>query len=66
LQKVLSPEVAQKGSNITAERLRFDFNYPYKVERDLLDKVEDFVNEAIEHDCIVDLEEMDKQVAMDS
>ena len=66
LRKYLWDDVHQKGSNITAERLRFDFNYPEKVERDILDKVEDYVNEAIEKNCHVELSNMDKQEAMDS
>jgi len=66
LRKYLWEEVSQKGSNITAERLRFDFNYPEKVERDILDKVEEYVNEVIEKDCEMKLETMDKQVALDS
>ena len=48
LKKFVWPHVNQKGSNITAERLRFDFNNDDKIERDILDKVEAFVNEAIQ------------------
>ncbi|MDO4493290.1 MAG: alanine--tRNA ligase [Clostridia bacterium] len=59
LRKVLNDEnVAQKGSNITAERLRFDFSFPRKVTRDELDQVEAFVNEAIAADVNVLCEEM--------
>ncbi|MEA5003315.1 MAG: alanine--tRNA ligase [Christensenella sp.] len=47
LRKLLSDDITQKGSNITAERLRFDFNFDRKVERDELDKLEEYVNEAI-------------------
>ena len=48
LRKVLGPEVAQKGSNITAERLRFDFSFGRKMTKEELAEVERLVNEAIE------------------
>ncbi len=51
LKKYLGPDVHQAGSNITAERTRFDFTYPDKVPRDILDKVEAYVNEAIGKHC---------------
>ncbi len=47
LRKVLGPEVAQKGSNITAERLRFDFSFGRKMTAEELQEVEKLVNEAI-------------------
>lgn len=47
LRKVLGPEVAQKGSNITAERLRFDFSFGRKMTAEELAEVEKLVNEAI-------------------
>ena len=47
LRKVLGESVAQRGSNITAERLRFDFSFERKVEPDELKEVERLVNEAI-------------------
>jgi len=47
LRKELGDHVHQAGSNITGERLRFDFTHPEKVERDVLDKIEMAVNEAI-------------------
>ena len=47
LRKVLGTEVAQKGSNITAERLRFDFSFHRKVTKEELDEVEKLVNDAI-------------------
>ncbi len=65
LNHVLGWDIHQKWSNITAERLRFDFNHDGKVERDILDKVEEFVNEAIQSGTKVTLTEMDKQKAMD-
>lgn len=53
LRKYLNSDIHQAGSNITTERARFDFTYPEKVERDVLDKVEQFVNEAIQKKCDV-------------
>ncbi len=59
LRKVLNTdEVAQKGSNITAERLRFDFSFPRKLTPEELAAVEAFVNEAILRDVEVTCEEM--------
>ena len=63
LRKYLGDDVHQAGSNITEERLRFDFNYPQKVERDVLDKVEAYVNEAIAKQCSVVKEQMKKEEA---
>ena len=50
LRKVLGDEVAQKGSNITAERLRFDFTFGRKMTKEELAEVEKLVNEAIQAD----------------
>lgn len=47
LRKVLGDEVAQRGSNITAERLRFDFTFGRKVTPEELKEVEQLVNESI-------------------
>ena len=58
LQRVLGDHVSQKGSNITAERIRFDFSHPEKVSRELLDKVENMVNEQIDKGLKVTCEEM--------
>jgi len=66
LNHVLGWNIHQKGSNITAERLRFDFDYPEKVVREELDKVEEYVNEAISKWCVVDLTNMDKEEAKSS
>ena len=51
LRRVLGDEVAQKGSNITAERLRFDFSFGRKVTKDELAQVEALVNEWIQADA---------------
>ena len=58
LRKVLGDEVAQKGSNITAERLRFDFSYGRRMTDDEIAEVEKLVNEAIRADAPVDCVEM--------
>lgn len=58
LKIVLGDHVAQKGSNITTERLRFDFSHPQKVTPEELKKVEDIVNEQIGRDLKVICEEM--------
>lgn len=63
LNHVLWGNIHQKWSNITPERLRFDFDYPEKLEREQLDKVEEYVNEAIQKGCIVDLKNMGKDEA---
>ncbi len=48
LKKVLGPNVNQRGSNITAERLRFDFNFERPMTKEEIAEVEKLVNEAIE------------------
>jgi len=53
LRKVLGKHVFQKGSNITAERLRFDFSHGEKMTKEQLDQVENLVNRAIEEDLPV-------------
>ena len=58
LRKVLGDEVAQKGSNITAERLRFDFSFGRKVTPEELQQVEKLVNEAIQAKAPIVCEEM--------
>ena len=66
LKDVLGEHVAQKGSNITAERLRFDFCNPAKVERADLDKVESIVNQKIDEGLEVKFEEMSLEDAKKS
>ncbi|MCI5765886.1 MAG: alanine--tRNA ligase [Clostridiales bacterium] len=58
LRKVLGDEVHQKGSNITAERLRFDFTFGRKVTPEELAQVEALVNEAIAAKVPITMEEM--------
>jgi alanyl-tRNA synthetase len=56
LKVVLGDDVNQKGSNITAERLRFDFNYPQKMTPEQVKQAEDIVNEQIQRDLPVSYE----------
>ena len=57
LRKVLGEHVTQKGSNITAERLRFDFSHPEKMTPEQIAEVELLVNEAIQKDLPIICEE---------
>lgn len=66
LKIVLGDHVAQKGSNITTERLRFDFSHPQKLTPEELKKVEDIVNEQIQRDLPVVCEEMTLEEAKKS
>jgi len=63
LRKILGDEVSQRGSNITSERLRFDFSFGRKVTKEELEQVEAIVNEAIEKKIDVILEEMTPEQA---
>ena len=58
LKKILDPDIQQRGSNITAERLRFDFNFPRPVTKEELAQVEAFVNEAIQAGVEIECKEM--------
>lgn len=58
LQTLFDPNIIQKGSNITPERLRFDFNFPRKMLPEELKQLEDFVNNAIKSEVDVVCEEM--------
>ncbi|MEK9159914.1 MAG: alanine--tRNA ligase [Patescibacteria group bacterium] len=58
LRRVLGKTVEQRGSNITQERLRFDFNYDDKLNPDQIAQVEKIVNDAIQADYPVHFEEM--------
>src|SRR6185503_10504981 len=53
LRQVLGDHVVQNGSNITEERLRFDFSHPEKVTAEQIKQVEDIVNEQINKDLKV-------------
>ena len=58
LKKVCSDEINQKGSNITEERLRFDFNFSRKLTPEEVKAVEDMVNDVIRQDLPVVMREM--------
>ncbi|MFR2571003.1 MAG: alanine--tRNA ligase [Clostridia bacterium] len=58
LRIVLGEHVKQSGSNITEERLRFDFTHPQKMTKEEIKEVEDLVNEQIKRDLKVTCEEM--------
>ena len=66
LQIVLGEHATQKGSNLTAERLRFDFMNPQKLTPEQLKRVEDIVNEQIQRDLPVTCEEMSLEDAQKS
>ena len=66
LQIVLGEHAKQKGSNITTERLRFDFSHPEKMTKEQLQQVEDLVNEQIARDLPVTCEEMTLEEAKES
>lgn len=58
LRNILGEHVEQKGSNITPERLRFDFNHPDKMTPEQIKSVEEMVNEQIQKALPVSCEEM--------
>ncbi len=66
LRTVLGDHVKQSGSNITEERLRFDFTHPQKMTKEEIKQVEDLVNEQIERDLPVTCEEMSYEDAKKS
>ena len=66
LKKVLNGDVHQKGSNITNERMRFDFSFDRKLTKEELDQVENLVNEWIKKDLIVTVTEENKIDAVNS
>ena len=63
LRKYLWEHVHQKWSNITPERIRFDFSNDEKLEKEVLDKVENYVNDAIKNWFDVTIEEISKEQA---
>jgi len=63
LKQVLGDHIHQKGSNITKERLRFDFSHPEKLTDEQKQKVEDLVNQKISENLEVSCEEMDIEEA---
>jgi len=65
LREVLGDHVVQNGSNITEERLRFDFSHPEKMTPEQIKKVEDIVNEQIDKDLTVTFQEFPTKVAVE-
>lgn len=65
LRRIVDPGIQQKGSNITAERLRFDFNLDRKCTPEELKAVEKYVNDAISAAIPVVCEEMPVEQARD-
>jgi alanyl-tRNA synthetase len=65
LRDVLGDHVVQNGSNITEERLRFDFSHPQKVTPEEIKQVEDIVNEQIAKDLVVTFDEYPTKVAIE-
>jgi alanyl-tRNA synthetase len=63
MQKVVDPNIRQKGSNITAERLRMDFNLDRKMTPEEVSKVEELVNERINESMQVLRVEMPREEA---
>ena len=66
LKVVVSKDCHQKGSNITSERMRFDFSCDHKLSDDEKNKVEELVNKWISDSIDVNVIEMSKQDAIDS
>ncbi|HEY7355661.1 MAG TPA: alanine--tRNA ligase-related protein, partial [Ktedonobacterales bacterium] len=65
LRDVLGAHVHQMGSNITQERLRFDFSHPKKLTPDEVRQVEEIVNRQIQRDLQTDMHIMPLQQALD-
>jgi alanyl-tRNA synthetase len=66
LRKILGPEVKQMGSDITKDRLRFDFSFERKMIPEELKKVEDLVNQKIKENLEVKMEELPLKDALNS
>ncbi len=66
LQKLIDPSICQQGSNITSERVRFDFNLDHKMTDEEKTAVENQVNEWIGADLPVSFAEYDKEYARDT
>ncbi len=65
LRDVLGPHVRQMGSNITAERLRFDFSHPRKLTPAEIERVEQIVNRQIARDLKTEMQVMPLQQALE-
>jgi alanyl-tRNA synthetase len=63
LRQILGDHVHQRGSNITAERIRFDFSHDQKMTPEQIQAVEVYVNEAIAANAAITVSDMDKEEA---
>ena len=66
LKETVSKTVHQKGSNITPERMRFDFSCDHKLSEEEIKNTENLVNKWIKEDLLVTVEEMKKEDAVKS
>jgi len=66
LRSIFGEDVVQKGSNITTERLRFDFTFSRKLTKEEIERVEDMVNGMIEKGLFIEKEEMETEKALKS
>ena len=66
LRKILGEHVRQMGSDISAERLRFDFTHPQKITAEELQKIEDLVNQKIKENLELKKEEVEYEQALKS
>jgi len=66
LRKILGQEVKQRGSNITPERLRFDFSFDRKLTQEEIKKIEDLINKKISESLEVARKEMPLKKAFES
>jgi len=66
LRQVLGPEVHQKGSNITDERIRLDFSWPEKLTDEQIQATQNIVNQNIKADLPVNMEEMSLEEAQNT
>ena len=66
LRQILGKHVKQQGSDITPERLRFDFSHPEKLSNKQIKQVQDWVNKQIQDDLEVEKQEMSYEQAIDS
>lgn len=64
LRKILGPHVSQRGSNITKERLRFDFSHPDKLTNDQINSLQKLINQKIAQKLPVIRQEMSKDQAL--
>ena len=64
MREILGQETYQKGSNINAERMRFDFNYSRKLTAEQIEQIENLVNKKIQEKIPVEMIEMPKKKAL--